>query len=149
MKRNISGIILLVTFVFITGCSSRTAKLPYMDVDKVKLALKRNEFKVLGKGTGTACVSRVWLFSPTPLVLVTWSNDDNGNIEMFRDLLEHAKILAVTNAVNSFKGEADALIMPLYEEDQTSIPPWYWKTCVTVTGKAISLKTDSEMSTQK
>lgn len=154
MKSLYKKLLILASFaLLLSGCSTSQSELPYANLNG-NFEFTRSDYSILGEATGVGCAQRYWLVNPIgPFALASFAmwqtNESSNTVDLYLvgpTLLERAKKSARTNAVEAFDGKADALIMPLYKETTYSIPPWYFEVCVTLKGKAISLKSDQEIT---
>ena len=98
---------------------------------------------MLGKTEGSSCSSRIGLI---PIYFIMWINNDKTGLDHpFQGLLEQAKKAAYVDAVRAAR-DADALIVPIVEQKTFMVPPWYFEVCVTISGKAIIIKDDDQLS---
>lgn len=104
--------------------------------------LSRSEYRILGKVTGNACSTYVGLW-PIPIF---WVQSEDKSAALYQwNVSGAAREAAVYNAIASAPN-ADALVAPRFEEEVESAFVWRLRRCVTVTGKAVSIKTDVELA---
>jgi formylglycine-generating enzyme len=148
MKDTISVSLVSVLLVILMGaansaCTHTSASAPGVATPSSFQvnALNRGEYEIMGRTSATGCAEYVGLW-PFPIF---WYKSDNvsGAIGGF-GVWDRAKSVAVYRALKSVP-EADALIAPRYEEETYQYFVWYKRTCATVTGKAIRIKTDGDL----
>ena len=126
-----------------TACTHTSASAPGLATPKSfeVNALARDEYEILGRTSGKGCAEYVGLW-PLPIF---WFESENvsGAIGGF-GVWDRAKSVATYRALKSVPA-ADALIAPRYEEETYQVFVWYKRSCATVTGKAIRIKTDVDL----
>lgn len=141
----------------ISGCATKSARLPDGRFDTTVRVnqLARNEYSVVGSAKSQSCATYVGLW-PIPIFWTTGEpvaaevGDDGGgavdSVDLFGLMVEsRATGAALYKAVESVEG-ADLLIAPRFHVESDSVGPWYTQTCVQVRGKAVSIKTDAELT---
>jgi len=142
----ILGAAVLLTAI---GCTSMRTKIPGVHYpEEISLAqLDREDYEVLGNVTGEGSASYTGLW-PIPIFFFSKSDQESGKANNWKIGLGNpvesmARDVAVYKALQSIP-EADLLIEPRYHTKSVNYGIWYTKMWVTVTGKAIRIKTDKE-----
>ena len=112
----------------LTGCSSVATRIPTVQVID-RTALSGIEYSLVSSVSGQACRHYYGLW-PIPIFWWTGSGEDAAAV----DALSH-------------EDGADLLIKTIVTEDTHSVGIWYSRKCITVKGKAVKMKLDSEQPT--
>lgn len=135
-------IVLALAATLCTGCWTTTRyEIQGLEAPVMKAQLDRNDYEVMGTTEGEGCVQYYGLW-PLPFFWLTWPLE-TGKI-YGTGSWSLARNLAIYNALTKMP-EADAVVLPRFEDRTKRIFVWYKEICVTVRAKAIRLKTDKEL----
>jgi hypothetical protein len=125
------------------GCTSNANAIQGTRLDALTFdGLKRAEYRVLDKARGEACGTYIGLW-PIPVFWIDTPNESgvifgHGISAKASDAATYRAIAAVPNA--------DAILTPVYHVEERNAGIWYSRTCVTVRGKAIEVKSDEDLA---
>jgi len=140
-----SKTVVLVVTLALTGCASQATAIQGTRLDALTFdGLKRSEYRVIDKARGDACGTYVGLW-PIP---VFWIDTPNESGVIFGHGISAKAADAATYRAISAVPNADAILSPVYHVEEKSAGIWYSKTCVTVRGKAVEVKSDDELGRQ-
>jgi hypothetical protein len=124
-----------------SGCATSRVSSPTAKVPKSMAieTLNRTQYEVLGRTSGQGSAHFIGLW-PLPIWWV--ETDDKGFVFWGGRPAVHARHIAQQRAIESFV-KADDLLEPT-ERVHRRFNPWDARVQVTVSGKAISIKTDKE-----
>jgi hypothetical protein len=175
---NMNNIMKLATAALLCTACSTTAKVSTIPGMEMTTKLKRSDYIVLGTATGQACAQEECFFgscNKTATVAGEELLDGRAQSENLRDVNtqqldlgplafllgtgnpgptgnEIAEKIALYKAIESIP-DADAILSPRFdgETSENSIPFFSRtvKSCVTVKGKAVRVKSDEEMKAGK
>jgi hypothetical protein len=143
MKKIVLAVSLLFTLLFLVGCTATVSRIPGTRPTWLDMRLERADYSILATATGEASGERILLF---PVGLKRYFGSASGwSIATFGDgtIISTVKSNAIYEALKKVP-DADFMIEPRYEmsvEDYL----FYAKVTIKVSGKAIKLKSDSEL----
>jgi len=134
----------LFCLIFVIGCSYKYHRMQTVLLKDIKIAdLQRDQYIIIGDTIGFGCAEYVGLW-PIP---IWWISAEKKRGELFGGVSTEpiAERVAMYNALEKMP-EADAIIAPRFHRSKDRVFPWFSRSCVTVKGKAIQIKSDTQLS---